>query len=129
MVMGSIPTLGMVRFLTSGNFFYPNLPQYTQQQMSTNIVGRVLSRRVGASGFYVACSRETKFHHWLLLAWGEDSTYLVKFGRYTPLMYRQLSSIIHQSLSYVSIFILSSHLICVLPRFLQPPCFFVSTLR
>ena len=40
-VVGSIPTLGMVRFWSLGNFIYPNLPQYTQLQMSTNIVGKV----------------------------------------------------------------------------------------
>ena len=40
-VMGSIPTPGMVRFWSLGNFIYPNLPQYTQLQMSTNIVGKV----------------------------------------------------------------------------------------
>ena len=37
-VVGSILALGMVRL---GNFIYPNLHQYTQLQMSTNIVGKV----------------------------------------------------------------------------------------
>ena len=37
-VVGSVPTLGMVRL---GNFIDPNLPQYTQLQMSTNTVGKV----------------------------------------------------------------------------------------
>ena len=40
-VVGSILTLGMVRFWSLGNFIYPDLPQYTQLQMSTNIVGKV----------------------------------------------------------------------------------------
>ena len=43
-VVGSIPTLGMVRFWSLGNFINPNLPRYTQLQMSTvstNIVGKV----------------------------------------------------------------------------------------
>ena len=35
------PTLGVVRFWSLGNFIYPDLPQYTQLQMSTNIVGKV----------------------------------------------------------------------------------------
>ena len=39
--MGSIPTLGMVHFRSLGNFINPNLPQYTQLQMGTNIVGKV----------------------------------------------------------------------------------------
>ena len=40
-VVGSILTPGMVRFWSLGNFFHPNLPQYTQLQMSTDIVGKV----------------------------------------------------------------------------------------
>ena len=40
-VMGAIPTLGMVRFWGLGNFIYPDLLQYTQLQMSTNIGGEV----------------------------------------------------------------------------------------
>ena len=41
MVVGSIPIPGMVHFLSLGNFIDPDLPQYTQLQMSTNIVGKV----------------------------------------------------------------------------------------
>ena len=33
-VVGSIPTLGMVRFWSLGNFIYPDLTQYTQLQMN-----------------------------------------------------------------------------------------------
>ena len=36
-----MPTPGMARFWSLGKFIYPNLPQYTQLQMSTNIVGKV----------------------------------------------------------------------------------------
>ena len=39
--MGSIRTLGTVRFWSLGNFIYPDLPRYTQLQMSTNNVGKV----------------------------------------------------------------------------------------
>ena len=39
--MCSIPTLGMVRFWSLGNFSYPDLSRYTQLQMSNNIVGKV----------------------------------------------------------------------------------------
>ena len=39
--MGSITIMGIVRFGGLGNFIYPDLPQYTQLQMSTNIVGKV----------------------------------------------------------------------------------------
>ena len=46
--MYSIPTLGIV-FLSLGNFIYPNLTQYTQLQMSTNIVGKVPATRPGES--------------------------------------------------------------------------------
>ena len=40
-VVGSNPTLGMVNFRSLDNFIYPNLPQYTQLQMGSNIVGKV----------------------------------------------------------------------------------------
>ena len=40
-VVVSIPTLGMVHFWGLGNFIYPHLPQYTQLQMGTNVVGKV----------------------------------------------------------------------------------------
>ena len=40
-VVGSIPTPGLVRYWNLGNFIYSNLPQYTQLQMSTTIVGKV----------------------------------------------------------------------------------------
>ena len=40
-VVGSIPTPGMVSIRSLGNFIYPNLPQYTQLQMNTDIVAKV----------------------------------------------------------------------------------------
>ena len=40
-VVGSIPTLGVVRLWGLGNFIYPGLLQYNQLQMSINLVGKV----------------------------------------------------------------------------------------
>ena len=40
-ILASIPTPGMVRFWSLGNFIYPNLPQFTQLQLNTNIIGKV----------------------------------------------------------------------------------------
>ena len=65
-VMGSIPTPSMVRFWSLGNFIYPNLPRYTQLQLSTvpTLLGRylrwtsVLSRRVSTTAL-LSC-----LHYW-----------------------------------------------------------------
>ena len=43
MVTSSITTPGMVPFLSLRNFVYSNLLQYTQLQMSTNIVEKILA--------------------------------------------------------------------------------------
>ncbi len=40
-VVGLIPTPGTVRFGSLGNFIYPDFPQYTQLQRSSNIVWEV----------------------------------------------------------------------------------------
>ena len=65
--MGSIPTLGMVRFCSLGNFIYLNLPLYTQLQISINIG----PSRQGTCDGLAFCPGESVQLHSKLLALNE----------------------------------------------------------